>query len=265
MWLALLMLLAPPVAVGSADAVQKAPLVCRLDGDGMPVRIRSARRLWLEELARVSLRNEVTNISVTQKTESHWSAGRGGLQWDLLFAVPGKRAGHEVTIDLPVLAPRLCIFTPSNDGEMEVAAPPAYRPVPYGQMAWDTGKAYVLRLVSVMDPQTDEALTVALPADAEIPHLQFEWIGGRVLRLTLGHRAMGGAKPASLRLPFYTHAVDYRGALKVYCSDFPAYFEPALPRGNAEGAFWHHHIHDHTDFEEMARQRAGSLANLRTA
>jgi len=62
-----------------------------------------------------------------------------------------------------VLAPGLRIFTPSNDGEMDVAAQPAYRPVPYGQMAWDTGKAYVLPLVSVMDPKADEALTVALP------------------------------------------------------------------------------------------------------
>jgi hypothetical protein len=254
MWLALLMLVALPVVARTADAVQSGPLVCNFDGEGMPVRIRTAGRLWLDEPVRVSMRNEVTNVSGGAKTESRWSAGRGGLQWDLLFTVPGKRAGYEVTIDLPVLAPGLRIFTPSNDGEMDVAAQPAYRPVPYGQMAWDTGKAYVLPLVSVMDPKADEALTVALPADAEIPHFQVEWIGGRVLRLTLGHRAMGGGKPAALRVLFYTHAADYRGALKAYIGDFPAYFEPALPRGNAEGAFWYHHIHDHPDFAEMARQ-----------
>jgi len=203
----------------------------------------------------LSLRNEVTDVSGIPETESRWTAGRSGLQWDLQFTVPGKRAGYEVTIDLPVLAPGLRIFTPSNDGEMDVAAQPSWRPVRYGQMAWDTGKAYVLPLISVMDPKADEALTVALPADAAIPHLQFEWIGGRVLRLTLAHRAMGDGKPSPLRLLFYTHAADYRGALKAYSSDFPAYFEPPLLRGGAEGAFWYHHIHQHPDFAEMARQR----------
>jgi hypothetical protein len=96
---------------------------------------------------------------------------------------------------------------------------------------------------------------VALPAGAEIPHFQVEWIGGRVLRLALAHRGMGGGKPSALRVLFYGHPADYRAALKAYSSDFPEYFEPALPRGRAEGAFWYHHIHAHPDFAEMARQR----------
>jgi hypothetical protein len=255
MWLAALILLAPPTAARAADSVRNGPLICQFDAQGIPVRIRSAARVWLDEPARVSVRNEVTDVSGGVATTSLWSAGHNGLQWDLSFTPPGKRVGYEVTIDLPVLEPRLRIFTPSNDPEMSVAEQPSYRPVRYGQMAWDTGKAYVLPLISVLDPKTDEALTVALPADARIPHLQFEWIGGRVLRLSLAHRAMGGGKPSLLRLLFYTHPADYRGALKVYSSDFPAYFEPTLPRGNAEGTFWYHHIQDHPDFAEMARQR----------
>ncbi|MGO9241821.1 MAG: hypothetical protein ACLQBJ_13525 [Bryobacteraceae bacterium] len=254
MWLAALVFLASPVPAHAVDSVRNGPLICQFDASGIPVRIRSAARVWLDERARVSVRNEVTDVSGGAPTASLWSTGRNGLRWDLSFTPSGKRVGYEVTIDLPVLAPGLRTFTPSNDPEIDVAAQPAYRPVRYGKEAWDTGQAYVLPLISVLDPKTDEALTVALPADAEIPHLQFEWIGGRVLRLTLGHRAMGGGKPASLRLLFYTHAADYRGALKVYSSDFPAYFEPALPRGNAEGTFWYHHIQDHPDFAEMARQ-----------
>ena len=76
MWLALLMLVAPAVAVRAADTVQSGPLVCRFDGAGMPVRIRSAGRLWLDEPVRVNVRNEVTNVSGGAKSESRWSAGR---------------------------------------------------------------------------------------------------------------------------------------------------------------------------------------------
>ena len=95
---------------------------------------------------------------------------------------------------------------------------------------------------------------MALPPNVNIPHLQFEWIGGRILRLTLGHRGMGGGKASPLRLLFYSHAADYRGALKAYSDEFPEYFEPPLPRGHSEGVFWYHHIQDHPDYAEMARQ-----------
>jgi hypothetical protein len=110
-----------------------------------------------------------------------------------------------------------------------------------------------------MDPKTDHALTVALPPDSNIPHLQVEWIAAKVLRLTLGHRAMGGGKTSRLRLLFYSHPADYRGTLKAYSDDFPAYFKPVMPRGGDEGAFWYHHIQDHPDFAEMARQNVRYL------
>ena len=65
---------------------------------------------------------------------------------------------------------------------------------------------------------------------------------------------MGGGKPFAAartllhpcrRLPRRPEGIS---------GDFPAYFEPALPRGNAEGAFWYHHIQNHPDFAEMARK-----------
>ena len=95
---------------------------------------------------------------------------------------------------------------------------------------------------------------MALPPNVNIPHLQFEWIGGRILRLTLAHRGMGEGKASSLRLLFYSHPADYRSALKAYSDEFPEYFEPPLARGHAEGVFWYHHIQDHPDYAEMARQ-----------
>ena len=55
-------------------------------------------------------------------------------KWDLSFDSTGKRAGHEATIDLPVLSPGLTIFTPSNDGISDMAVRPTYRPVPYAHM-----------------------------------------------------------------------------------------------------------------------------------
>jgi hypothetical protein len=251
-----------------AATVQCGDLKATLSAEGIPVRIESgpagARRVWTDSAAYVSVRNEVTQVSASPeggqiaalslKCTSRWSSSGHGLVWDLLLEGSGKRAGHEVTIDLPVLSPGLRIFTPSNDPEAEVNAQPTYRPVPYATMGWATGSAYVLPLVTVLDPQSDQALTVALPPNVNVPHLQVEWIGGQVLRLTLGHRGMGGGKASPLRLLFYAHPADYRCALKAYSDEFPEYFESPLPRGHAEGVFWYHHIQDHPDFAEMARQ-----------
>src|SRR5208282_4585859 len=82
-----------------------------------------------------------------------------------------------------------------------------------------------------------------------------EWLAGGTLRMTMGHRGMGGGKPSPLRILLWTHAADYRSALGVYAGRFPAHFKPPMPRGKYEGAFWYHHIHDHPDFAEMARQK----------
>ena len=239
---------------------------------------REHRRVWLNEPVHLAVRSEVTDLSaqatgakveaagagkvtVSSRLEplnlnlsQQWTGTASGLVWDLTFEGEGQRAGYEVTIDLPVLSPDLRIFTPSNDPLTDLATLPTYRPVPYAHMGWDTGQAYVLPLVTVMDPASDQALTVALPPDHNIPHFQVEWIAAKTLRLTLAHRAMGGDKPASLRLLFYAHAADYRGTLRAYSDDFPEYFRPVLRHPQDEGAFWYHHIQDHPDFAEMARQ-----------
>ena len=174
--------------------------------------------------------------------------------WEMTFSSSGMRTGHEVGLELPVVFPEAQIFTPSQYGIMDVAAYPTFQPVAYARYAWKDGQSYVLPLVSVMDPESDSALTIALPADANIPHFQVAWSDARVLALRLGHRGVGGGRPTTLRLLFYVHPADYRSALEAYSEDFPAYFHPPLPRGPYEGTFWYHHILDHPDFEEMARQ-----------
>jgi hypothetical protein len=252
----------------TAATVECGDLKITLSAEGIPARIESgqaaARRVWMNSPACLKVRNEVTQVSASPvagqiaaldlQCVSHWSSSRHGLAWDLRFEGRGKRVGHEVTIDLPVLSPELRIFTPTDDPETDVSMLPTYRPSPYATKGWPPGAAYVLPLVTILDPKTDQALTVALPPKLNIPHLQVEWIGGRTLRLTLGHRGMGGGKASPLRLLFYSHPADYRSALKAYSDEFPEYFEPALPRGRSEGVFWYHHIQDHPDFTEMARQ-----------
>jgi hypothetical protein len=252
----------------ASERVASGDLDVGVGADGIPIRIESgppgARRVWLSNPVHVSVRNEVTDVSdslaagrigaLGLEFGSKWSKGKSSLAWDITLTSAAKRVGHEITIDLPVLSPELRIFTPSNDPEVQVGERPTYRPVAYATAGWDSGAAYVLPLITVMDPKTDQALTLALPPNVNVPHLQFEWIGGRVLRMTLGHRGVGDGKPSTLRVLFYAHSADYKGALNAYSREFPDYFEPPLPRGEAEGVFWYHHIQDHPDFTEMARQ-----------
>lgn len=263
---------------------------CGVDlADGLLARLetRSGRhsRVWLKEPARFRLRNEASNLSAPLQASvanaragavsvegrleqlglsfsQSWKSTSSGVTWELQFNGASRRVGHELTLDLPILSPDSEIFTPSNRGVMEVAANPDFTHVPYGTdgWGWETGHTYyVLPLVSVLDVETDQALTIALPADVNTPHFQVSWRGGRMLRLVFGHRGMGGGQSTSLKVLFYTHPADYRCALKAYSDDFPAYFKPALPRGHAEGAFYYHHIQDHPSFEEMARQRVRYL------
>ncbi len=215
--------------------VESGDLEATIGADGIPARIQSgsgpSQRLWLASAPTLTVTNEVSSVSDSPDGDrikaldlafsSQWSSSRFGLVWDLSFLRSGPRTGHEVTIDLPLLSPELRIFTPSNDPEYQVSHRPTYRPVAYATMGWYSGQAYVLPLITIQDPRADQALTVALPPDVNIPHLQFEWIGGRILRLTLSHRGMGQGKPSPLRLLFYSHAADYRGALKAYSDEFP--------------------------------------------
>lgn len=186
---------------------------------------------------------------------SRWSQEKDWLVWDLEFNGTTTRTGHEVILDLPILSPALQVFTPSDEGVTDLSIQPSCKPPVY---AWYNDRyrgTYVLPLVSVFDKAKDSALTIALPADVLIPHLQVEWSDARTLRLTFGHRGMGGGKPSPLRILFTTHQADYRAVIAAYIARYPAYFEPGLPRDlDLEGAFWYHHIQDHPDFEEMKRQ-----------
>ncbi len=242
-------------------------------------------RLWLKEPVQVDLRNEASNLSaplqgsvanagpgavsvegrlmpLDMSFSQSWKSTSSGVTWELQFNGEARRVGHELSLDLPILSPDSQIFTPSNRGVMDVAANPDFTYAPYGTdgWGWETGHSYyVLPLVSIFDVKADQALTIALPADVNIPHFQVAWTGSRTLRLVLGHRGMGGGRPTSLKLLFYAHPADYRSALKAYSEDFPACFQPVFPRGRDEGAFYYHHIQDHPSFEEMARQRVRFL------
>jgi hypothetical protein len=250
-------------------------------GNGLPNAIESRvggrKHAWLSGAAQLTVARKVDGIRDVVVTASVRSGKDGadvssdlkGLSlklshrltvsgqkaaWDLTFSGDGKRTEHEVSLDLPILMPGARIFVPSQYGVMDVDAYPSFKPESYARYSWEDGQTQILPLVSIMDPETDNAVTIALPVDENIPHLQVSWADARNLVLTMGRRGMGGGRPTKIRLLLYAHPADYRSALKAYSDDFPAYFRPALARGPYEGAFWYHHILSHPDFEEMARQ-----------
>ncbi|HQL75340.1 MAG TPA: hypothetical protein PLD58_19325 [Phycisphaerae bacterium] len=189
-------------------------------------------------------------LTVTQK----WTPLEQGLMWEMDFAGAGSRTEHKITIQLPALDPGMRVFTPSERGVMNLDAHPTYGPATYAAVGWGSGRAWVLPLISLL--ATDgRALTIALPPTDNIPNLTFAWKDATTLELGFAHRGMGGGKPSPLRLVFYSHAADYRAALAAYAGQFPEYFRSPLPRGQGEGVFYYHHIQDHPDLDEMARQR----------
>ena len=270
----MLFVLAGLLTAQRAAAQTAAPLVWVEGGDlkvgidpktGLPARIESRAGQgsvqWLNAPPSFAVRNEVTNTTarlssarveagqqqasaqgelglLALRVSERWRSAPRGVAWDCEFSGNGTRAGHEVVLELPVLTVESQIFTPSNRGVIEVAACPTYKPPKYAHFGMFDGLSYVLPLVSVLNSKNDSALTVALPPDANIPHLQVEWKGAKTLRLTLGHRGMGGGRPSSLRLLLYSHPADYRAAIRAYSDDFPKYFRPTMPRDGPEGAFY---------------------------
>lgn len=270
--------------------IESAGLIIRLDSaTGLPEQIETqvgrSPHSWLIGPVDVSVRNEVTGntarwVKAPEDAWQHhdtspsssttmdglplevfqeWSCRGGAISWKLAFRADYIRVAHEVVIELPVLRNTMRVFTPTEQGTMDVAAFPDFLGLPYATNGWDNGQSWVLPLVSVMDPRSDQALTLALPADANIPHLQFSWRDGKTLRVTLGHRGMGGGRPSPLTILFFAHRADYRAVLGAYVAEFPNYFRPALPRGPYEGTFWYHHIQDHPDPAELARQKVRYL------
>ena len=268
-------------ATSSVLWVEGKGLKCGIDRtSGLPTQFKThggqEEVNWLSGPIRLQILNEATNVTAAiagHQVEAvpegasvagtadplplniteQWRSSPSGITWDLTFAGSGTRAGHEVILELPILSPASQVFTPSERGLIDVGRRPIYQAVPYGHPGVYTNRAYVLPLVSVFDVKHDSALTIALPANVNIPDFQVSWKDAKTLRLKLGHRAMGGAKASSLRLLFYAHPADYRSVLKAYIDDFPQYFKPALPRGPYEASFYYHHIENHPDFDEMAR------------
>ncbi|MCX6619947.1 MAG: hypothetical protein NTY38_02485 [Acidobacteria bacterium] len=236
---------------GPAAVFHGGGLQCSAD-HGVPSKLVSKARRWLAAPASVSAGSDTT-------FEAQWTGGARVLQWDLKFRGPAKRTGHTVTVELPLLSRELRVFTPSERGVMNVDAYPDYKPVAYGHIAYRDRKAWVLPLVSVMDPASDRALSIALPPDANLPHLQVEWSGARTLRLVLENRGIGGGQDSPVRILFVEHAADYRAALKAYSDLYPAYFNPVIRKPEGEGTFYYHHIQAHPDFGEMARQHVRYL------
>lgn len=166
-----------------------------------------------------------------------------------------QQTGYEINIEFPVLSKDYYVFTPTERGLMSVSENPSFKPVVYGSTGYSAEwRYYVLPLVSVFDLKSDNAITIALPPNTNIPHLQVEWSDMKTLKLHLGHRGMGNQKSSSLKLLFYFHKADYRSVIKTYSDNFPEYFQPVIPAGKHEGAFWYHHIHNRPDFAEMSRQ-----------
>jgi hypothetical protein len=243
---------------------------------GLPTDIESLQHHWLKAPGTLTVKRETTGASASPldgsaandasvrallpqlglTMSSRWSQDGNWLVWDMDFSGQTSRTGYEVALDLPLLSPSLRIFTPSDRGVLDLAVHPTFKPVKYGNYQFETanGDAYVLPLVSVFDPASDSALTIALPPDANIPHMQVDWKDARTLRIVFGHRGMGGGKSSPLRILFTTHPADYRSVLQAYAARYPAYFEAPMPRGDHEGAFWYHHIQAHPDFMEMERQ-----------
>lgn len=200
----------------------------------------------------------LATLGLTLSQELHREGARE--VWNLRFHGDAPRAGHEVAVEFHgILAPGSAVFTPSQSGVMDLAIQPSFTPPAYASLGWETGEAYVLPLIAVLDPVADRALTLALPADANTPHLQFAWDNASVLRLTLGHRGMGGGETSTVQILSYAHPADYRASLQAYSADFPRYFRSPMPRASYEGAFWYHHIQDHPDFDELRRQNVRSI------
>ena len=262
-------------------------VTCIIDrATGLPssleTKVGNATVGWLDGPLQLQVRNESTNVVAPFTTKQsgsavdvmniggssaalaltlsqQWRVTPSGLAWELTFLGDGKRSGHEVTLELPILSPSSQVFTPSERGVIDVGRRPNYQAIQYGHAGVYTNRAYVLPLVSIFDAKHDSALTIALPAGDNTPDLRVSWTNAKTLRLQLGHRAMGGGKPSTLHLLLYAHPADYRSVLNAYINDFPTYFKPALPRGPYEASFYYHGIQDHPDFEEMRRQNVRYL------
>ena len=119
---------------------------------GLPTDIETRQRRWFTAPVTMTVKRETTGATASPAdgsavddasvraslsplglaVSSRWSQDHDWLVWDLDFTGETQRTGHEVILDLPVLAPSLRIFTPSDRGVLDLAMHPTFKPVPYG-------------------------------------------------------------------------------------------------------------------------------------
>ncbi|MBN1443053.1 MAG: hypothetical protein JXA90_10095, partial [Planctomycetes bacterium] len=98
---------------------------------------------WLEAPPRIAVRSEVSGASkawrgledleeipepdsstaagdLSVSARAVWSETERGRQWQIEFEAAGDRAGHEVSVELPVLSRRHRVFTPSEHGTISL-------------------------------------------------------------------------------------------------------------------------------------------------
>jgi len=122
----------------------------------LETRLGDSQHQWLQGSATLQVRKETTGTAAAPAhgsairegavlarldplgltMNSRWSREGAWLVWDLDFAGQGPRSGHEVTLDLPVLAPALRLFTPGDRGVVDLSLLPSHKPVPYGFNGW---------------------------------------------------------------------------------------------------------------------------------
>jgi len=158
----------PASTVGGveAPAIESPAIGIGLDPiTGLPARIEtrlgSSKRQWLAGPVRLAVRHEVTSSKATLATASEndwqrrgeslagstdlaglplkavqqWSLRANAVAWEIDFRGDATRAGHEVTIELPLLAEDSKVFTPTERGVMEIAAYPTFQGLPYASVA----------------------------------------------------------------------------------------------------------------------------------
>ncbi|MDR1818434.1 MAG: hypothetical protein LBR07_09790 [Puniceicoccales bacterium] len=199
-------------------------------------------------------------LGITVETENRTCGKNRAIT--LNFTGTRPAAGHTVTIDFPLPVNATHIFTPTERGAASLALIPNFKTNNYGAPVHRAPSNFVLPLASIFDAAANQAFTIAIPPDENIPHLQVEWFTttdgaatpARVLRFTLKHRGIGTGRKSQLKLLFTGHAADYRCAIGAYAAAYPAWFEPVMPSGEFDGAFYYHHILRRPPPVELRRQ-----------
>ena len=232
--------------------------------DGLPTQLAKDGKQWLSAPVTLTLKNETTGAVAALKDDetcpefgitvkSDWKTEGDWLVWNLDFQGTQKPSGYTMTFEFPVLKEADQIFTPGEKGIADLRLTPNFSPVPYGSIVYNRNAFYVLPLASPLDSIRDTGLTIALAPDENIPHLQIEWKDSTVLRFTLQHRGIGQGRTSTLKFLFTTHPADERCVIGAYAKRYPEWFEPVMPSGVLDGAFWYHHILRRPESQELKR------------